>query len=283
MERGLLGILSICFVASTVVAVIFLGAEVPDKVTLIRLNEFDSSTEKVRPYSMEFLIQRPVGDLRLEFSYLLRVDEESHEELLVAVDPEEALESSGESLLSMPKVRKILEMEGRFPNRPGYRFFRDNAEYEDRFRKVSYDLAVLDIRDFLKYLPESAGPESFGAYMVFAVLVHEENVSYYQGAFDYYLDRLTSMGEVSYGVNEEFSLFENPRVIAPRSKDLVHISEAPPHGTIIFKDLEAEDRVRVSFKTRALEGPGILVARLWVDGEVRENYFSFAGWPEQEY
>ena len=283
MERGLVGILAICFIASTVVAVIFLGMEAPDKVTLIRLNEFEGSTEKVRPYSMELLIRKPVGDLRLEFSYLLRVDEETHEELKVAVDPGDALESSGESLLSIPKVQKILEMEGQFPGRPGYRFFRDTADYEDRFHEVSYELAVLDIRDFLKYLPESAGPESFGAYMVFAVLVHEENVSYYQGAFDYYLDRLTSMGELSYGVNDQFSLFENPRVIMPRSTNYVHISEAPPHGTIVFKDLEAEDTVRVSFNTRTLAGPGILVARLWVDGEVWENFFSFAGWPEQEY
>jgi hypothetical protein len=283
MERGLVGVLSICFVLSTLLAVFFFGVEAPERITLIRLNAFERTQEKVIPYSIELLVREPIGELRLEFSYLVRVDEKTHGMLGELIDAEEALESEGESLVSMPKVRDILEMEKRFSPRPEYRFFGDTAHYEDPFREVVYDLAVLDIRDFLKYLPESAGPEAYGAYMVFAIFVHEENVSYYQGASDFYLDRLISMGELTYGVNDDFSIFENPSVVAPRSKDYVHIREAPPHGTITLNDLEAEDAVRVSFSTRRLAGPGVLVTRLWVDGEVQENYYSFAGWPEQEY
>ena len=283
MERGLVGVLSICFVLSTLLAAIFFGITAPEKVTLIRLSAFEGPLEKVRPYSIELLVREPIDELRLEFSYLIRVNEGTHDMLSKVIDPGEAMDSSGESLSSIPKVQRILEMEEPFSQRPGYRFFKDTAQYEDKFREVEYELAVLDIRDFLKYLPPSAGPEAYGAYMVFAVLIHEENVSYYQGAFDYYLDRLNSMGEFSYEVNDESVLFENPRVIVPRSTDYTHIREAPPDGTVIFNDLKAEDTVRVFFNTRHLAGPGVLIVRVWVDGQVQDNYFSFAGWPETEY
>ncbi len=275
--------LLICFIASTVTASLFFGLEPSEKVTLIRLDAFKGPLEKVRPYSIELLVREPLEEVVVEFSYLVRVNEENHELLMATLDPEEILDSSGEKLTAVPKVAEILRMMEPFPDRPSYRFFKDSAEYKDQFREVEYDLAVLDIRDFLKYLPKSAGPQAYGSYMVYATLLHKENASFYEGASDYYLNRLDSMGEVVWESNDGSHLVENPNVIVPRSSEYVHIREAPSFGTVVFEDVEAEETLRVYFTTRHLAGPAVLVVRIWADGEVQENYYSFVGWPEREY
>ena len=54
-------------------------------------------------------------------------------------------------------------------------------------------------------------------------------------------------------------------------------------GTLTFTDLGAEETIRFHFTTRHLAGPAVLLTRVWVDGDVQANYYSFVGWPEREY
>lgn len=281
----------ICFVASSVVAAVFFGLNPTEKVTLIRLVAFEETIEKVRSYSIEVLVREPVKHLDLEFSYLVRVDEKTHEELKSLLDSKGILEPSEEALLENPKVEKILAMMEPFPEHPDYRFFRDVVEYEARYRKenvmvhreAKYEVGVLDIHRFFRHLSGDAAPDVFRSYILFAALFHEENVSFYEGVQDYYLNRFESMGELSYEREGESYLFENPNVIIPRGSEYVDVAEAPPFGTISLEDLKEQETVRFVFTTRHLAGPAVLLARIFVDGEEEEYYYKIMGWPEEEY
>lgn len=283
MDRGLVGILLICFISSTVIAALFFGLKPSEKVTLIRLDAFKGQPERTRSYTIELLAREPAERVTVEFSYLLRVSEERHDELSGILDVESVFDSGGEALTEIPKVEEELRMMKRFASSPGYRHYGGHAQYKDVFHHVRYELAVLDIREFFKYLPPSAGPEAYGSYLVFAVLRHAGNVSFYEGASDFYLNRLGSMGEVKVERRNESWLYENPNVIIPRSSEYVHVREAPSFGTVVFENVGTEETLRVIFTTRHLSGPGMLVARLWVDGEVQDDYFNLVGWPEREY
>jgi hypothetical protein len=284
MDRGLVGVLLICLIASTLVAFLFFGLAPAERVTLIRLEPFDTrGSEKVHSYVIELLVREPIENLEVQFSYLLRVDEEAHEELRSLMEAEGLLEPSEEALLSIPKVEGILEMEEWFENPPSHEYYRDSADYKDLRREVTYDLAVLDLHDFFRHLPDSAGPGVFKSYFIFASVFHEENVSFYQGVADYYLNREESLGKITYEREGESHLYENPNTIVPKSSEFVHIYEAPRFGTISFNDLGEKETVKVLYTTRHVLGPGILVARVFVNGELDESYYSFFGWPEAEY
>lgn len=283
VDRGLAGVLLICLVASTTVAWLFLGLKPPEKVTVIRFEAFEEELEKAKSYSLELLVRQPVKHLTVEFSYLVRVNKKTHEALQSLLDSEGLLKLSQEALLAMPKVEEIQAMMQLFPQRPAVHFFTDHAVYTDRLRTVEYDVAILDLHEFFRYLPANAGPDVFTSYTVFAALFHGDNVSFYEGARDYYLNRRVSIGEILYEAGEESHLFENRNVMVPRTSDYVDIAEAPPFGTLSFEDLEAGESVRFHFTTRYLAGPGILIARVLADGAEDKVIYKFLGWPEQAY
>jgi hypothetical protein len=291
MDRGLLGVLLICLIASTIVAALFFGLRAEEKVTLIRLEPFELGVKRIRSHTVELLVRKPMERMTVEFSFLVRVDQETDEQLTDLLEAQGSLEPSKEALTQNPKVEEILDMMEPFPNRPEVEFFTDTVTYDKVHsiegrqvrRKADYEVGVLDLHGFLEYLPESAGPGVYRSYLEFAMLVHDENVSFYEGVSDYYLTRHESVGEVTYGIDGDSKLFENPNVMVPRTSDYSHVFEAPRFGTVTFDDLEPQQTASIMFTTRHLAGPSILITRVLVDGEPEKTYFSLFGWPEQEY
>lgn len=283
MDRGLAGVLLICLAASTMAAWLLFGLKPPEKVTVIRFEAFEEGLEKAKPYSLELLVRQPVKHLAIQFSYLVRVNKKTHEAIRSLLDAQGLLKPSREALLAMPKVEEIQAMMGLFPEGPEVRFHADHAEFSDRLHTAEYEVAVLDLHEFFRYLPSSAGPDVFTSYTVFAAFFHGDNVSFYEGARDYYLNRRDSIGEIQYEMGEESHLFENRNVMVPRSSDYVDVAQAPPFGTLSFEDLEAGESVRFYFTTRHLAGPGVLIARVFADGVEDKTIYKFLGWPEQAY
>ena len=283
VDRGLVGVLLICLTASTIAAWLFLGLRPAEKVTVIRFEAFEEGLEKTKPYSLELLVRQPIKHLAIQFSYLVRVDKAAHEALKSLLDSQGLLKPSQEAILAMPKVKEIQAMMQPFPKRPEIHFFADHAVFSDRLHTTEYDVAVLDLHEFLRYLPSSASPDVFTSYTVFAAFFHGENVSFYEGARDYYLTRRDSIGEILYEAGEESHLFENRNVIVPRRSDYVDVTEAPPFGTLSFEDLKSGESLRFYFTTRYLAGPGVLIARVFADGLEDKIVYKFLGWPEQAY
>jgi len=283
VDRGLVGVLLICLVGSTIVAFLFFGLKPSEKVTVIRFEAFEEALEKNKPYSLELLARQPIRHLTIQFSYLVRVSQKTYEALRSLPESRGLLGPSKEALCAMPKVEAILEMMRPFPDAPETRFFTDRAVFSDRLRTVEYDVAVLDLHGFFEHLPSSAAPDVFGTYSVFAAFFHAGNVSFYEGASDFYLNRRDSIGEISYGVGEESHLFENRNVIVPRTPDYVDVVKAPPFGTLSFENVQEGETVRFFFTTRHLAGPGVLIARVFADGVQAKVIYKFLGWPEQAY
>ena len=291
MDRGLVGVVLVCLVASTVAVLVFFEFRSLESVSLIRLDAFKEGVGKIPSYSLELLTRRPIRHLVLQFCYLVRVDEETHDRLVSLLQSEGLVGPSEQALAANPKVSRILSMMEVVANSPRSRFFRGSAVYESRswkggreiHRRSEYDVALLDLHDFFEYLPQSARPDAYGCYTVFAAFFHGQNVSFYEGVSDFYLDRRESVGRISCQAGDKQLLFENPRVSVPERAEYVDVSLAPSFGTVSFDELSGQETVKVFFTTRHLASPAVLVTRVFVDGEEEKTYYVFLGWPEEPY
>jgi len=291
MDRGLIGVLLVCLVGSTIVVLVLFELRPSESVSLIRLDAFKEGVGRIPSYSLELLTRRPIQHLVLQFQYLVRVDEKVHNRLLSLLQSEGLLGPSERALTTNPKVSSILRMMEPFPDSPHYRFFHDSAIYESHlwqggreiYRRAEYEIAVLDLHSFFEYLPESARPDAYKCHTVFAAFFHQENVSFYEGVSDFYLDRRDSVGEILCQAGNRQLLFENPRVTVPEGSEYVDVTSAPPFGTVSFDGLSGQETVKVFFTTRHLAGPAVLVTRVFVDGREEKTYYVFLGWPEEPY
>ncbi len=287
MDRGLVGILLICLIASSILVLLFLGERARSPITVLKV-EYPERSGPGEPsrFALNVLARRDAEELKVEYSYLTKIGSESMEELY-------ATPGFNQSVLQDEDPTSYLAPEEFDPlrkNLPGgevpfetqkievpYEFIRD-------YQTVKKDLKVsyYDYRTMLEWTPKSAIPFVYGTNVCYAFIsIPEGNISVYQGRPDFYLNRHDSMTDLEYGKNETTHMFVNPAIREVPAGDYVHINEAPPFGTVHFGSLEKGQRAFMSFTTRDLSRPAIQVVRFWVNGELveEETRLNFLGAP----
>jgi hypothetical protein len=287
LDRGLIGVLLICLVASSILVLLFLGEHVKSPITVLKV-EYPERIGPGEPsrFALNVLARGDVEDLKVEYSYLTRISGKTASDLYAASGFNQSVlqDEDPVSYLAPEKfdfLRKDLPG-GEVP----FETQRMEVPYEfmKDYKVVKKDLQVsyYDYRTMMEWTPESAIPNVFEATLCFAfVSLPEGNISVYQGHPDFYLNRPDSMTDLEYGKGESSQLFVNPAIREVGEEDYVHINEAPAFGTVHFGSLEKGERAFMSFTTRDLSRPSIQVIRFWVNGELveEETRFNFLGGP----
>lgn len=284
MERGLIGVLLICLVGSTVAVMLFLGERTTSPITILKV-EYPERFGPGEPnrFALNVLARENVEDLKVEYSYLRMAGVKLMEELYQMDGFNESVidDDNPEDFLLIPREAKNF-----IENLPGDGGFMTQKvelpyEYRKEMQIVKTDLTLrfFDYRKMLGWAPDTAIPFVYSTSTSFAVLsLPEGNVSYFYGVSDFYLNRYDSMSDFEFGKNESTSLYLNP-AIREVTGDFLHINHAPGFGTVEFGSLEKGQRAFLSFTTRDISLPAIQVVRFWINGELIEEdtQFNFMG------
>lgn len=287
MDRGLIGVLLICLVASSILVLLLFGERVTLPITVLKV-EYPERIGPGEPsrFALNVLARKDVEDLRVEYSYLVRVGGKTIEDLYATPGFNQSVLQDEDPVSyvtheQFDRLRKDLPG-GEIPVET--QKVEIPYEFTKEFRIVEKELQLryYDYRTNLEWAPESAIPYVYGTTLCYAFIsIPEGNISVYQGRPDFYLNRHDSMTDLEYGKNETTHLFINPNIREVAEQEYVHINEAPPFGTVHFGSLEKGQRAFMSFTTRDLSRPSIQVVRFWVNGELveEETRFNFMGGP----
>jgi hypothetical protein len=287
LDRGLIGVLLICLVASSILVLLLLGEHVTSPITVLKV-EYPERFGPGEPsrFALNVLARRGVEDLKVEYTYLTRVGSNAMETLYETPGfNQSVLQDENPVSYMAPDEFDPFRM-----NLPGGEVPYETQkveipwEFTKDFQIIEKELQLryYDYRTMLEWTPKSAIPFVYEATVCYAfVSIPEGNITVYQGHPDFYLNRHDSMTDLEYGKNETTHLFVNPRIREVSGEEYVHINEAPSFGTVHFGGLEKGQRAFMSFTTRDLSRPSIQVVRFWVNGELLEDEtrFNFMGAP----
>lgn len=284
MERGLIGILLICLVGSTLAVMLFLGEKTDSPITILKV-EYPERFGPGEPsrFALNVLARRNIEDLKVEYSFLRMAGEVMMDELYQTEGFNESViqDEDPHTFLLIP--RESREMREDLPGEVDYETQKVTLPYEYRkgMQIMNTDVTIrfYDYRRMVQWTPETTVPHVYTTSSTFAVLsIPEGNVSYFYGTGDYYLNRYDSMSDFEYGKNETTFSYINP-AIREATSGYTHVNEAPGFGTVDFGKLEKGQRAFLSFTTRDIARPSIQVVRFWVNGELLEEdtQFNFMG------
>jgi hypothetical protein len=280
MDRGLIGILLICFVGSSVVVALFLGERTPSPVTILKVehpSRFDPGVP--HRFALNVLARRDVGDLTVKYSLLYRVSADRSEELY-------GVEGVNESVLEDEDPRTFLiessgtdQMRESLPGDVEFQTIKTQLPFsyrdKDEIKQVDLDLRFYDFTEMMQWASVSASPTIFMSTTAFAfVSIPEGNISVFKGVSDYYTNRPDSVSDIEFGKGDESTQYLNPK-IRETTGEYLHVNDAPPFGTVSFGALEKGQRAQLSFTTRDMTLPAIQVVRFWVNGEFLEDETRF--------
>ncbi len=277
MERGLIGILLICLVGSSIPVLLFLGERTKSPVTVLKVEYPERFPSGVpNRFALNVLARKDVEDLTVQYSYLYRVSGDRMEELYKT-------EGFNESVLSDDDPYRFLivpsgsgGMREKLPGGDaGFETQRVTVPYsykrEFKIFNVDLNIRFYDFCKMLRWTPYSASPSVYGATTTFAfVSIEEGNISLFRGASDFYLNRDDSLSDLEIGKDGESSLYLNPK-IREISDEYTHVNDSPPFGTVNFGNLKKGERAYLSFTTRDISLPAIQVVRFWANGELLEE------------
>lgn len=286
MDRGLLGTLLVCLVASSVLVMLLLGERARSSLTILKVEYPDRfSTGVLSRFALNLLARKDIEDLVVRYSYLYRVSGPAIDELLKTDGFNQSVLSDQDpyKFLRLPKGMVPLMQE--LPEDVWFETQRATVPYtyRDQFqtREVGLSIRFYDFSRMVQWSPASASPGIYAASTAFALLsIETGNISYFQGTSDFYLNRDDSTSDIEMGKDGEASLYLNPKM-REISGEFAHVNNGPPFGTARFGGLRKGQRAYLSFTTRDIVVPAIQVIRFWINGELSEGdtQFVFLGSP----
>jgi len=286
LDRGLVGVLLICLVGSSVGVLLFFGEKTRSSITILKV-EYPERFTPGQPnrFAVNILARRDVEDLRVQYCFLYRVGGERIKELYQTEGFNQSVLSDDEPYRYLAIPRGTETMRKELPGEASFLTQRVTMPYEyvSRFvrKKVNLRIRYYDFSDMLRLVPSSAFPDVFTATTQFALVsIEEGNISLFQGRADYYLNREDSLSEMEIGKDETSQKYFNPRIVEVTG-NYTHVDDAPPFGTVDFGALKRGQRAYLSFTTRDISLPAIQVVRFWVDGDLleEETRFNLMGSP----
>jgi len=259
---------------------LLLGERAKSPLTILKVEYPDRfSSGVLSRFSLNLLARRDIEDLVVRYSYLYRVGDAAMAELLRLDGFNQSVLSDQEPFLFLKIPKGLVPLMRELPETA---WFETQAAavtytYGDQLqtREVELHIRYYDFARTMQWFPPSASPAIYGASTAFALLYLEAgNISFYQGASDFYLNRDDSTSDIEIGKDGGSSLYLNPRM-RETADDYVHVNDAPPFGTARFGSLKKGRRGYVSFTTRDIVVPAIQVIRFWINGELSEGDTQF--------
>ncbi len=281
MDRELIGVILVCLVGSSVPVMLFLGEKARSRITVLKVEYPERFSAGVpNRFALNILARKNVEDLVVQYCYLYRVTGPKMGQLYVTEGFNESVLSDSDPYRFLTVSSGMWSLANGLPANVGYETLKAKVPYtytkEFEAEKVNLFVRFYDFSDMLAWVPSSAHPEVYGACSAFALvwLPEHGNISVFQGAADFYLNRDDSVSDIEFGKDGTSSLYLNPK-IREIVGEFVHVNDGPPFGTVRFGSLRKGQMAYLSFTTRDITLPAIQVVRFWVNGELSEEDTQF--------
>jgi len=265
---------------------LLLGERARSSLTILKV-EFPErfSVGVLSRFALNMLVRRDIEDLVVRYSYLYRVGDDTMGELLTTDGFNRSVLMDQDPYLFLKLPEGMVRLMKDLPKDVWFETQRATVPYtlKDQFhtREIDLNIRFYDFGRMMEWSPQSAGPSVYGATTAFALLsIDAGNISYFQGASDFYLNRDDSTSDIEIGKDGKSSLYVNPKM-REITEDFVHVNDGPRFGTARFGALKKGQRAYLSFTTRDIAVPAIQVIRFWINGELSEEdtQFIFLGSP----
>ncbi len=261
IDRGLMGVLGIAVVLSTLVTLSIIGGKLGVDVDVLR-NEFPptmTDTGQEYSFTLSVITTRPLEAVGIRCNTLERI------ELSEAAfrDPVKKGDTVSQTLYGLAKLGTMLDQVAYLGVEVDS--WNGTMEWRNLTRTHRYDMYVYDFTDLVWLTsPDNLG---LGFTTTYVVCLDPEAHSvshYFEGVSDFFFNRVRDITDLALQNNNQIQHYRpQAKIQSPGegwNQDAMDIVEAPMYGTVGFESLEREDRISIAFSVKpetTLQGPTI--------------------------
>ncbi len=244
LDRGLLGVLLIAIVISTII-MSFVSVEKAEKKVEIIKNKYPSviktTIQETKRFAVNTISRDPHKQVDIKFNLLMKTD-----------PPLSASNQIGDRDVPLSQMaRDISPIKACLSMAEDFPVAYDNETVKVMVNGTSYEALFYDFGPLV-----SSGQS--GIDMSFAstsfLLWMDENLTYYQGCSDFFLNKKETMESLSISHNDQETNFGSAKGSAGTS-EMPTVADAPRLGTVTYEDVEKDDRMYILFAVSSLSVP----------------------------